>query len=910
MTRPAAFHAVCLCLFLAVGLGAQQRPVRNLVFNGDFERDTDGDGAADGWTFSGDPQHVKQRLSIDTGREGGKCQRLDCTAFEGGTGWRHAMLCQVDRVKVRKGYLYTLSFWAKGKDVEDYVVNVALQDTDGWKPLGLNSSFVPTGTWQRFEFQFIALRDCAAKSRLQLWFNSTGTIWVDDVVMTEGEAPFGTGLTRPAKPLEAEGRRNLVPNASFECGGDGWGSDIPYYVSWATRMDRLFGDVVEGDAPHGRRYLKITLDEKTQPVMFFDYLRPLRHPVKAPLAASHGFIELERGKTYTLSASMRADKEDTPARLGVRYFGDWTPSGEVRVGTSWKRYSWRFKAGTSPCYVLVGPDLRESKLTSCTLMIDGVQLEAGDVPGDFVVRDPVEVALATQRPGNIFLDGERPRIVVSACNATDAEKTVSVKLTVTDYFDDVVAEKSLRMNLAAGSSREQPADVQLTKRGFYRVRATLDGRDVRSSLRIAIIPRYTRTDSVIGINHAYGWDPLVKASVDAGILWDRDWSFKWEDIEPEKGKFTFTETDHQVNREIGLGHVVLGLVPFPSANWSSSAPASVNPRREAGNREREAYKPRDVDEFRTFVRRTVGHYQSCIRWWQVFNEPIYTNYALPRQSGHTPEDYVRLVQAFHETAKAVDPNCKVLAGTGSFAVGAGSDLDRMLELGLLKWCDALDLHTYPRWRPPETLERVLVRVNALMEQNGGRKPIWLTEHGYYAEDDPVIIPPTTQDFCQPLPNERVQAEYSIRFNLILLKHGVRKIFHHAGTSTGVNRDNIQGVFFRFNGEPRKIYAAVAAFTDLFGPDVTFVRELPAGKDARAFLFRDGGRFILAAWQPREGDTVKLRVSDRRIALRDIIGNPLAVSESVLTSAPVFAAAEGLGQTEFERAIRITATQGD
>ncbi|HUV38393.1 MAG TPA: endo-1,4-beta-xylanase, partial [Planctomycetota bacterium] len=497
------------------------------------------------------------------------------------------------------------------------------------------------------------------------------------------------------------------------------------------------------------------------------------------------------------------------------------------------------------------------------------------------------------------------RVNVCVHNAGDVEKTVALKLTVTDYFDRVVAGKELRLNLAPHATAERTEDVLPKSRGFFKVRATLDGNELRRNLRVAVIPKYTRTDSVIGINHAYGCDALVKACVDAGILWDRDWSFKWEDVERERGTFDFTEIDPQVDRERRLGHVVLGLVPFPSANWSSSAPASVNPKREAGNRDREAWKPRDPAEFASFVSRTVAHFRGRVRWWQVFNEPLYTSYALPRRSGdHTVEDYLALVETFHKAARAADPNCLILAGPGGFAVGTDSDLDRMLKLGLLKWCDALDLHTYPRWKPPEAMEKILVRVGEMMDAAGGRKPVWLTEHGYYAEDDPVVIPPTLEDFCNPLPTERMQAEYAVRFNLILLRHGVRKIFYHAGTTGGLNRDNIQGVFFRYEGEPRKIYVVIAAFTELFGPDVQFVGELPAGKDARAFLFRDGRRLVLAAWQPRDGQPAKLRVTDGRIRLRDVVGNDLAAREAPLGPAPVYAVADGLSPEDFEKAVRI------
>lgn len=137
-----AILAVCTLLALEPALPAQQEP--NLVFNGDFER------GADGWAASGDRRTVKQVLHVALGRKEGRCALLRCTEFEGGAPSRHAMLAQRDRIKVRKGYLYTLTFWAKGQAIEDYVVNVALQDTNGWHKLGLMSSFVPTGKWKRF----------------------------------------------------------------------------------------------------------------------------------------------------------------------------------------------------------------------------------------------------------------------------------------------------------------------------------------------------------------------------------------------------------------------------------------------------------------------------------------------------------------------------------------------------------------------------------------------------------------------------------------------------------------------------------------------------------------------------------------------------------------------------------------
>ncbi|MCC6038947.1 MAG: hypothetical protein LM632_12160, partial [Armatimonadetes bacterium] len=79
-------------VFLICGFAVAQT---NLVPNGDFERDENGDGVPDFWMTAGAP-HVKQQLVRDVGREGkGFSGKLICTEFGNGTPASHAMICQV-----------------------------------------------------------------------------------------------------------------------------------------------------------------------------------------------------------------------------------------------------------------------------------------------------------------------------------------------------------------------------------------------------------------------------------------------------------------------------------------------------------------------------------------------------------------------------------------------------------------------------------------------------------------------------------------------------------------------------------------------------------------------------------------------------------------------------------------------
>ena len=164
----------------------------NLVKNPGFEEDRNVRGVPDDWQTSGDGRLVAQTLSLDQGRDGKRCARLSCTRFERGNAASHAMLCQMG-VPVRRGATYRVRFWARAEGIAGDVVSVALSDTSTWSNCGLEDFFIPTGEWAQHESLFRATRDCPKASRFQIWFTSTGTLWVDDVEFVEVGSVAGFG---------------------------------------------------------------------------------------------------------------------------------------------------------------------------------------------------------------------------------------------------------------------------------------------------------------------------------------------------------------------------------------------------------------------------------------------------------------------------------------------------------------------------------------------------------------------------------------------------------------------------------------------------------------------------------------------------------------------------------------------
>ena len=873
----------------------------NLVANGSFEQSQTKAGVPDDWSSTGNPA-VQQQLTLDTGRDGKRCAKLACTVFDGDGPDFHAMICQTGRVSVRRGQWYRITFWAKAEGIKGGAVEVALSDTRRWERVGLEEVCSPGAQWAQFEFLFRAETDLAASaSRLQFWFKGTGTLWLDDVVLAES-----AGGLQWLPQISTDGVKNFVPNSSFECGTANWGTFTYGLSGWAGNLYRLEGEPDGAVAQHGRYSLKIALTSKTLPVFFFDYYDPVRQPVRLVMAANQGWFRVNPGEKLTLSAFLRADAEGVAAQLAANEAPSHLLRKQVTVGKEWQRHEFTFTPTQPFLFIAIGLDLEASGRDAATLWLDAVQLERGDHATAYEPRQPVESFIETGAMGNIFTNAANGlALKVNAFNDTDRTQVVRAKLQVRDFFDRVVVAEERGFDVPARrrASLTIPRLCQ-GQQGFFRATWTPYSSAIApsqqtepvSSLRCAVILPATAdlADSPIGFNHAYPWDFLVRLAREAGIVWWRDWSAKWQTVEPVKGKFDFTVADPQIQRVLNLDSQVEVLLPFPSANWSTTARAE-EVEKAAGNdtylrtRLPLSYAPADLNDFGAYAAAVARHYAQsqprAVTHFQILNEPVYTDYALPRKFGYGLADYLRLLEVGSRALHAADPQCRVVGGiSANLADGLTRDF---VAQGGLRWVDVFDLHMYDPPRPAESFEEPFAALETLMRANGGLKPVWITEWGCYADDDPPCVPPSVGDAAMNRcrwPSERAATEHIVKFTAVSFAHGVRKIFFHAGECGTINGPDAGGVLFEYGGAPRKMYAGVAALTRLLGVPDECVKTVHAD-GLCAYVFQAKDRLVAIAWC-EAGKSRKLKPLPAVQAF-DIMGNSLSLKGSVLQESPVY-----------------------
>ncbi|MCX7872750.1 MAG: hypothetical protein N2487_05645, partial [Verrucomicrobiae bacterium] len=283
----------------------------------------------------------------------------------------------------------------------------------------------------------------------------------------------------------------------------------------------------------------------------------------------------------------------------------------------------------------------------------------------------------------------------------------------------------------------------------------------------------------------------------------------------------------------------------------------------------------------------------AVSYFQILNEPVYTSYALPRQFGYTLDDYLKLLKAAYEKMKSVNPECKIIGGI-SANLEAGLTRE-FITRGGLKYVDVFDVHNYDPPRSAESFEDSFKTVRDLMIANGGLKPLWITEWGCYADDDPPFLPFIAGDSAMNRSrwqSERHATEHIVKYAAVGFAYGLRKIFFHAGTCGPINGQDAGGVLYEYGGTPRKMYPGIAVFTKLVGvPEESL--DIIKTKDTLCYIFKRANKYTAVCWST-SGKQVTLTIP-QNVELYDIMGNFISSNRATISTSPIYLSAKNVSQ---------------
>lgn len=248
------------------------------------------------------------------------------------------------------------------------------------------------------------------------------------------------------------------------------------------------------------------------------------------------------------------------------------------------------------------------------------------------------------------------------------------------------------------------------------------------------------------LNYPVPTTPWPSMTVPEWRLWDA--AVRWPELEPNKGQWQFERLDLYVSLAEQHGtHLLLTLGMTPL--WASG-------------RTQLAVAPKDVQDWRNYVKTVVTRYKGRIPAYEIWNEPN-----LPEFWMGTTDQMVTLTKEASEIIRSIDPKAIVVSPSPTADFGI-TWMTEFMKKGGGQYVDVIGYHFYanPNTNPPEEILPVIAHVQQVLAENGmSQKAIWNTETGWLA--------PTKFD------SEDLAAGYLARAYILSWAAGIERFYWYA-----------------------------------------------------------------------------------------------------------------------------------
>ena len=510
------------------------------------------------------------------------------------------------------------------------------------------------------------------------------TLTIDNVKVEEvsGDLPPGD------PPVEG----NLVPNAGYEVGGDGWFTRGPVEFT------------VSPEAYEGRRVA-------------------VMHGVPGQDILSSTFFRLSFLSDYLVQAHVKAVRGSPHAHL---YFAGKEAGLTVGVGDGWKTVSLRVRP--QPPGGKIIPYLDEAFGIECQgsgteMHVDAVSVQAvpaGQDDAPYRPKVPLELGLSSDAPEGALTVGETATVTALA-SASVAAATLQIR------DEDEHVTRILPLRFASDVARLR---LPVLPPGYWHLVAIPKGAaGTPGETFLSVIPKQPVLpvkDWFYG-THVPDNSAMRQACWKLGLHWDRlhdtGQTVKWNTVQPDRPD-QWLWHDDEIARRQAEGEALMGNLDILPA-WIAKQDKSGKPIPPGTLMGLDGLTAADEPLWQDFCRRTGAHYKGRMDTFEVLNESSF--YMSPTQ-------YVHVLNLAASGLRAGNPQVKIVAP----AVGGSIDdgwLRDVVRLGAGKDCDVLSYHGYglDTWASlggPEALQQGVRDLHTASAQAGTPGlPIWDSECG-------------------------------------------------------------------------------------------------------------------------------------------------------------------------------------
>ena len=408
-----------------------------------------------------------------------------------------------------------------------------------------------------------------------------------------------------------------------------------------------------------------------------------------------------------------------------------------------------------------------------------------------------------------------------------------------------------KFELPPGGFLEEPVSLQGKPFGAWSVRTTVaaDGGEAVSNLSFAYLipagPTPGRGDGFLfGMcSHTHRWPERsrrleAEAAGLCGVKFMRS-TFTWSAMQPEPGTPDFKLTDAITELYAKQNIEMLGGLGFVP-RWA--APEEL--RNSSEWRDWNRCMP-PLDLWRNMVGAAAAHYRGKIRFWRVWNEPDFYNFAR-----FSAAEYVELVKSAYEELKKNDPDARLIVGDFATLIqltGRGKDNVKFQEESLTGARGYFDLHSHHEHGPFPKYEHVVDDLLLPLRRKIGIDAPWLAGETAIASTGG---------------QERFQAETLFKKLIFARSRGAVAYLWYNLRNDGFDPHNSEHHYGMLTHDfyPKTVYSVYNMLARRYSGS-EFTRQIPAGEGRYLFEFRRGNDLLLAGWN-ESGNSMPVPVAVR------------------------------------------------
>ena len=368
----------------------------------------------------------------------------------------------------------------------------------------------------------------------------------------------------------------------------------------------------------------------------------------------------------------------------------------------------------------------------CTLLANDLAKPQYFAAPEIRRNSPVSLIPFDSMDSRVVPEGKAFPLSFVGNNLSEKEVSLPVEFQVTGFGEKTSRTIRRIVTLPPGSVQKKIAvSLPAFSAGFYSVNAKA-GKENRN-FALSVLPDTGnapkgKLEEYLGTAAPDDGAVLQKLS----IRWVRAWNSSyllWHQLEPDKGKFDFQSADRAVDHFRKNGIHVLALLGYPPF-WAAEKPDFNGPQGSLFEREAGTWKPKSIEDWNNYIRKTAEHFKGRISHYEIWNE---VDWHPPKRAasfaGTTKEYYDLLVSASRILHQASPENRVLISG-----FGAGDPCDQqmpedLLKMGVADHIDAWNLHAYSVMTQAKRHKQLVHAVKPGMQ-------LWQTEQMWHVIQDP------------------------------------------------------------------------------------------------------------------------------------------------------------------------------